>query len=226
MQVAALVLAAGSSRRFGSDKRLAAVDGEPMLLVTVRNILQALAGFPGSRLQVVLRARDPLMAALLARDQVAARARRAHAAAWPVGMGASIAEGMTALLQDGFDPEVVAICLGDTPFIESRSVAQLLQAGRADAICVPVCHGQRGHPVVFGRDFFPELLALRGPRGATKLLRTCADAVCEIAVDDPGITLDIDRPADFHAAVHRDPADRMRRARRKAAGVTISSPPG
>ena len=226
MQVAVLVLAAGFSRRFGSDKRLAAVAGEPMLLATVRNVSLALQEFPGGRLQVILRARDPLMAALLARDAHIAGAHLAHASVWPVGMGVSIAEGMSALLGDGCDPDAVAVCLGDTPYIAPRTIAQLLRAGRPDSICVPVCYGQRGHPVVFGRDFFPDLLALRGPRGAAKLLRNFASAVREVAVDDPAITLDIDRPADFHAAVHRGPADKTRGTPRTVAGAKTSSSQG
>jgi molybdenum cofactor cytidylyltransferase len=66
-------------------------------------------------------------------------------------------------------------------------------------IAVPVhrtAHGQeRGNPVAFSRRHLPQLLALTGDRGARGIVRD--NIVNEVAVDDPGILLDIDTPPDL-----------------------------
>jgi molybdenum cofactor cytidylyltransferase len=62
-------------------------------------------------------------------------------------------------------------------------------------IVAPVKDGRRGNPVGFGRVHLEALLALQGDQGARRLLQTCP--VTDIPVDDPGIFLDIDIPADL-----------------------------
>lgn len=223
MKHAAILLAAGFSRRFGSDKRLACIDGEPMLLASLRRLQSALEGISRVELQIVVRAWDPLVAPMLAgivRDEPECLLQ---APAWPVGMGVSIAAGVDALLRRGCRPDSVAICLADMPFIEPETLQRLMFASRPKNICVPLFEGRRGHPVVFGNHFFPQLLKLRGSRGAEKILRAHPDAIREYPVEDAGVILDIDRPGDFHSAVQPDPAGRSGTARGTAAGALLAS---
>ena len=63
-------------------------------------------------------------------------------------------------------------------------------------ICVPVQASQWGNPVLIGRRFFPEALAIEGDRGARELLRDYPEQVAEVPVDDPGVLRDIDSPED------------------------------
>ncbi len=205
MQYAVLLLAAGFSRRFGSDKRLASLNGEPMLLASLRNLQTAIAGISRVDLQVVVRAEDPAVASILADIDRRYPESLLPAPAWPVGLGVSIAAGMKALLQRGCRPDAVAICLADMPFIEPQTFKRLMFASRPKNICVPVFGEQRGHPVVFGKQFFPELLKLRGSRGAEKILRAHPDAVREFSVDDPGVILDIDRSEDLRSVLQLGP---------------------
>lgn len=226
MRFAAIILAAGYSRRFGSDKRLACINGQPMLLATLRNVRAAIAGVSNADLQVVIRAQDPVVAPMLVgiiSGSGESPGCLVQAPTWPVGIGASIATGVEALLSRGCRPDSVAICLGDMPLVQPNTLRRLLYASRPRSICVPVYRRERGHPLVFGRHFFPELMQLRGNRGVEKLLRTHAKAVREFAVDDPGVTLDFDRPADFRAAVRPDQAGRNGTARGTAAGGFLAS---
>ncbi len=223
MQFSAILLAAGQSRRFGSDKRLAAIDGAPMLLATLRNLQFAVDRMSSVDLQVVIRARDPVVAPMLADIVDDYPQSVLPAPTWPQGLGVSIAAGMRALLERGCRPDSVAVCVADMPFVQPDTLRRLMYACRPHTICVPVCDGERGRPLVFGKKYFPELLQLRGSRGAEKLLRLHAGAVREYPVDDIGVTLDIDRPADFHAAMCADPVGRMRTALRRAGGEMSSS---
>lgn len=77
-----------------------------------------------------------------------------------------------------------------------RALAAALERGVG--IAVPTWQGHRGNPVAFSRKYLPELLVLNGDQGARRLLQ--AFPVAEIAVDDPGIRMDIDTPADLTPA--------------------------
>ncbi|UZE04764.1 nucleotidyltransferase family protein [Pseudomonas corrugata] len=104
------------------------------------------------------------------------------------GLGDSIAAGVQAC------PDLAGwlIVLADMPFILPSSIERVAAGTAEDGICVPVHEGEYGHPVGFGREFGPKLMALTGDRGA-KVLFTGA-RVAEITVDDPGVVWDVDVP--------------------------------
>ena len=104
------------------------------------------------------------------------------------GMGDSIAAAVAASSSaDGW-----LVVLGDMPFIQSSSIEGVIEAVAVDAISVPVHAGEYGHPVAFGRDFGPHLMALTGDRGARPLFAQAT--VHEVDVADPGIFWDVDVP--------------------------------
>ena len=104
------------------------------------------------------------------------------------GLGDSIAAGVQACAElDGW-----LMVLGDMPFILPSSIERVVAGIREDGISVPVLAGEYGHPVGFGREFGPKLMALTGDRGAKVLF--AGARVVEVAVDDPGVTWDIDVP--------------------------------
>ena len=72
-----------------------------------------------------------------------------------------------------------------------------LVARDGEGVCVPVRHGRRGNPVLWGARFFAEIAALSGDAGAKALLRRHADQVIEVEMDTDAIFADIDAPADF-----------------------------
>ena len=61
-----------------------------------------------------------------------------------------------------------------------------------ERICVPVHGGKRGNPVLWGAAHFPRLREMEGDVGAKGLFAELAPDVKEVAVDDPGVLLDID----------------------------------
>lgn len=199
-RVAALVLAAGRSARMGgANKLLAEVGDRPMLA----RVVDALLATPARPVVVVTGYEAAAVRAALGGRDVCF----AHNAEHAEGIGASIRAGARAL-EPGLDGALV--CLGDLPDLRPEPVAALLGAFAPDRICVPVHAGRRGHPVLFGRQFFADLAQLAGDRGARAVLEAHSHALCEVDVADAGVALDV------------DDAEQLASARRRASG----DPPG
>ena len=113
-------------------------------------------------------------------------------AAADTGMAASLVHGLWHVPQaDGW-----IVALGDMPHVQPSTVAALARALEQGAdIAVPVHAGRRGNPVAFGRLHLPALLALEGDQGARAIVH--GNPVHAVAVDDPGIHLDIDTLSDL-----------------------------
>jgi molybdenum cofactor cytidylyltransferase len=110
------------------------------------------------------------------------------------GMGASLAcAARMAGKAGGY-----LVALADMPFVRPTSVAAVragLEGGAA--ICAPYFRTRRGHPVGIAGSFYENLLALRGDEGARKLLVEHEKQLVKIAVGDPGVIRDIDKPEDL-----------------------------
>lgn len=186
-RVAALMLAAGYSRRFGADKRrLELADG--------RSLLAASLALPCSLLEdvwLVLRPDETGTELALPANLAVVR----HPAT-AQGMGHSLAAGAERLLAES-EADTVAIFLADMPLIRRQSLETLIAHASANTIVLPSYQGRRGHPVLFGRDFWPQLAALSGDAGARAVLQQSPEAVRIVELDDPGILQDVDTPADL-----------------------------
>ncbi|CAA7625197.1 NTP transferase domain-containing protein [Magnetospirillum sp. SS-4] len=183
-RVAGIVLAAGSARRMGRDKRLEKVGGVPMVLLAVEAALGA-----GLDPVVVVTGPEPL--ALLPAT-VAAVANPAPER----GMASSLALGVAALPEDA---GAVVVLLADMPRVAAAHVDALTRAfdpAAGHEIAVPVHGGRRGNPVLLGRRFFAEMRGLTGDKGARGLLVQHAALVAEVECDD-AVLMDVDTPEDL-----------------------------
>ncbi len=186
-----IVLAAGRSSRFaGGSKLLAHVNGTPVL----RRVLDALvsARLPG--IHVITGAFHAEIETLLADYDISL----IHNPGWQQGMGSSLALGIQALRDLGFDGAFV--CLGDLPYLTEDSVRTIHDAFhkyQRQKIIIPEHQGRPGHPIAFPARFFKPLSTLSGDSGAKHLIQQNPDSVHTISVDHPGIHRDIDTNDDI-----------------------------
>lgn len=186
--VAALVLAAGLSRRMGPVNKLLAEDaaGRPMIARTVDHVL-------ASRAEPVIvvtgHERERVEAALAGRP-----VRFVHAPDHAAGLSASLRAGLGAVPEDS---EGALVCLGDMPLVGPGTLDRILDgfdpaAGRS--VVQPVHEGQPGNPVLWGREFFAEIQALSGDRGARGLLARHASHLAAVPVTEDSVLRDFDTP--------------------------------
>lgn len=185
-RVAAIVLAAGESRRMGFPKALLRVDEQTF----IERIVGALAASRVATIVVVLGCHH---------ERIRAQVRLAPArvvlnAEWERGQLSSLQTGLRALAGEGYDAVIMALV--DHPLIAPETVDALIAAFEATGrpIVVPVHAGRRGHPVLFAARLVPELLAAPLDEGARAVVRAHAAEVLEVPCAAPGVLADIDTP--------------------------------
>lgn len=188
-RVITLIMAAGASRRFGeADKRLAR-------MADCRTVLAASLASPrpsSDRMYLVLRPGDDPIALGVPEDVTVLRAARAGQ-----GLGASLGDAFRALCAENVQAEAAAVVLGDMPWIAAQSYRLLYPLAQAGQIVRPTHRGIAGHPVLFGRSFWPELAGLEGDQGARVVMARYPQAVVTLPLEDTGILQDVDYPADL-----------------------------
>ena len=191
-RIAAVVLAAGQSRRMGGpNKLLVPFEGRPLVAHVVDALLRTKA-----RPIVVVTGHQ----AGSVRDALAGRdVTFAHNPEFTEGMSTSVRVGLGALPSE---IDGALVCLGDMPKTDPAVIEHLIAAfnpleGRA--IGVPTHKGKRGNPVLWASRFFPEIMHLAGDVGARHLIGEHADAIYELEIDDRSVVTDLDTPEAFAA---------------------------
>ena len=89
--------------------------------------------------------------------------------------------------------EGVSFCPVDHPLIHEDTVRKLIDMFRQSQapLIVPTHNGKRGHPVLFGRVLFEELLSDALPEGARTVVHRHVDETVSVPVDDEGTVIDI-----------------------------------
>lgn len=183
-RIAALVLAAGRSTRFGVDnKLLAPFEGRMML----EHVLDRAAEAGLAPLTVVTGHEAEAI-----RAAAGERAIFVHNAHFAEGLSTSLRAGLESLSED---VGAALILLGDMPRVTGATLRRLVQAAAdnpAAQAFVPSFAGHWGNPVLVRRALFPSLARLHGDQGARKLLEAARDVVELVPVEDAGILADFD----------------------------------
>lgn len=188
VDVVAIVLAAGESSRMGRPKPLLPLNGSTFLghlldelrASKVTRTLIVLGHHP----EVVLEAMPEVAPLAIVNDE------------YQLGQLSSLHAGLRAV---GDHPDAILMCLADHPFISRQVIDAMIVAHERThrPIVVPTYGGGRGHPTLFARPLYTELLAAPLDQGARVVVRAHANEVLELPVDEAGVVADVDTPQQY-----------------------------
>ena len=186
-RIAALVLAAGQSRRMGTlNKLLIEIDGVAM----VRRVVEMLQRSTAAPIVVVTGHEREKVAAALTGLPVTL----VHNPDYAQGLSTSLKAGIAAL---GTEIDGALVCLGDMPQVSAAEVDRLIGAfnpAEGRGIVVPTLKRKRGNPVLWSRQFFAEMSQVAGDVGARHLIGAYPEMVAEVEMSSDGVLTDIDTP--------------------------------
>jgi molybdenum cofactor cytidylyltransferase len=181
-----LILAAGESSRFGSNKQLIEFDGETLVGRTVR-LAEDICGertilVVGNDWKRVLEACAPLCGFFVYNDN------------YKSGIASSIVCGINAVAHSA---DAILLLMADQPLITTQHLKSLINEWREaqNEIVISEYSGIQGPPVIFPAQCFDNLITLKGDQGARSLLTNPKFSIRSLAFDAAAI--DIDTPEDF-----------------------------
>ena len=187
--VSAVILAAGTSSRMGQAKQLLALGESTVLAHTLAHVRAAAL----HEIILVLGA---------SAESIRRRLPSPHELKIVVnpdyqqGIASSLRTGLTAV-----DPssDAALIILGDQPFLRPQTLDRIVDEYRRSQaqIVIPMYQGQRGNPVLLDRSVFAEVMTLEGDVGSRAIFANHLDGIVNVEVEDKGILLDLDEPADY-----------------------------
>jgi molybdenum cofactor cytidylyltransferase len=200
---AAVVLAAGESRRMGEPKQLLPWHGTTFIAQIVGTLAQA----PLDDIVVVLGHRADEVRSALDRAGLSAPGR---SPSLKTVYNEHYREGMLSSLQCGIaalDPQTRAafIVLSDQPQMKAATLARLRaeMERTGSGMVVPSHAMRRGHPLLIDlQRYRAEIMAIDGPPGLQKVLRAHPDDILHVVFDDPDVLADLDTPEDYRRALH------------------------
>lgn len=185
--IGAVILSAGESSRMGRPKALLPINGQTFIEKIVGALKQTSVG------KIIV---------VLGHSAAEMKPRIEHLPV-EILINSDYKLGQLSSLQVAVrDLEKTADCDGmlvhlvDHPYIDAKLVENMIDRFRATGklIVVPLHGTRRGHPVLFSRKLFGELLAAPIDQGAKAVVNAHRDDTLEIDTEDVGITLDIDTP--------------------------------
>lgn len=190
--IAAILLAAGESRRMGQPKPLLPFRGGTLIEHMARELARSEAG----QVVVVLGHEAEHVRATLAGLPV----RVAVNDEYRQGMLSSVRRGLRSIPEAS---EAVLVGPVDQPGLTSGIVNTLIHAWRSSGkgLAVPVYKGRRGHPLLFSARYVPEVLSGFDAVGLRGLLQRHADELLEVPFDDPAVLGDADTPEEYRRVI-------------------------
>jgi len=186
-----ILLAAGESRRMGYPKPLLKV-GDETFVAHLAAVMLTVVG----RLTIVVGAHADRVRPAIPNDS---RIQVVDNPNWSRGQLTSIRAGLRALPPDA---SAAMIHLTDHPTVKAETFAAVADAYRQSGKPIAIARhgGRRGHPVLFDRALFLELLEAPEDQGARVVVNADASRIVYVDVVDPGILLDLDTPEELSRA--------------------------
>jgi len=191
--LAAVILAAGESRRMGETKALLPYQG----LTFVEHLLAATRNPRVGFTRVVLGAHAEEIRGKLKVDPAAIVVNPD----WPKGQLSSLQAAIRSL-----PPQITSgliLCPVDHPLVSLHLIESLIAAFEASgkSIALPTYEGRRGHPVIFRSTLYNELLAASPEVGARQIVWAHSDEIKELPTDEEGVILNLNDPETMRKAL-------------------------
>lgn len=198
--IIAVLLAAGESTRMGRPKALLPIDG----MRFIEKIVAALQPAQIARIIVVLGYDAKTMRRQIRDLPVDVVVNEEYKKGQLSSLMAAIRK-----IESSPDPEKVdgiLVHLVDHPYVDTGLVNTMIDKFYATRklIVVPRYRGRRGHPVIFSRKLFGELLAAPLDQGAKSVVHAHREETLEVDTEEEGTTIDIDTPDAYRKYVHGD----------------------
>lgn len=199
--IAAVVLAAGSSKRMGEHKLLIRLGEKTVIEHAVDNILASavdkvvvVTGYNAPPVRKVLAERGRETALKSGRLKVV------HNPHYEEGQATSLRAGLEEL---GEHVQAILFCLGDQPFVTPDTINTLVRTFREKKplVVYPEYRGRRGNPVLFSAEMRPRLLLLKGDEGGRSLLDEAKKCTVAVQTECRGVLIDLDQPEDIERAI-------------------------
>jgi molybdenum cofactor cytidylyltransferase len=199
--IGAIVLAAGQSRRMGTQKLLLSFAGQTV----IGHVIDQLSAAAIANIFVVVSSDGPAIAQALSGRPV----KLVENPEPDSEMLSSVRCGLRALPSDC---EAALIAVGDQPAITTSLVRKVVDAYQSSGrgIVVPVAGGKRGHPTILAARYFDEILQGFDGIGLRGLLLAHSGDMQEVETNDPALLADIDLPEDYLRAVQASGCDPKR----------------
>ncbi len=99
------------------------------------------------------------------------------------------------------EAEAIVLCLVDNPFVTPEIVDKVIGVFRETngPIVIPLHNGRRGHPALFARSVFDELIHAPATEGARHVVHVNPERVIEVEVPDDAVVVRIDTPEQYRA---------------------------
>jgi molybdenum cofactor cytidylyltransferase len=184
----AIILAAGESKRMGKLKPLLRFNDKTFL----DQIISVLKRSDADRITVVLGA------------EAEAVKKTVDLSGTNVVINKDYQKGqlsslIAAIKETPQETDAILLCLADAPFITENVVNKIISKFKEtnNPIIVPVFNKKRGHPPLFSRSLFNELINAPQEEGARHVLYSNEEKVLEVETSEGGILIGIDTPEDY-----------------------------
>ncbi len=191
--IAAIVLAAGESARFGKPKQLLDWKGQPFVRAVAVTALEAglspviiVVGANGEKVESAV---ADLNVMIVSNDE------------WQSGQGSSIKAGISKFTTSPTSPGGAIFLLADQPQITTSIIRALVEkhAEGLYPIVAPLVLDQRSNPVLFDRVTFDDLLEIQGDVGGRAIFHK--HRVEYLPWHDDRMLLDVDTPEHYQRLI-------------------------
>ena len=187
--ISAILLAAGQSKRMNGENKLTKkIQDNPLIKLSVKNILASSA----SELIIVLGYQKEIVEKLIDKNE---KIKFVFNKDFESGMASSVKAGLNHLSKN---TEAFFICLGDMPMVGHDIYNQLIKSKDNKEIIVPTYKGQQGNPVLFDKSMKENIMNISGDSGAKRIFELNKNKILNVETNDQSITKGFDTQANFN----------------------------